>query len=273
LATSQRGNFMAKGKDVIYNHQNTQQSIASALGFGMSISQAKRNRAQLLLEYPNILEKYLQRISNQSEFQLILFDDDYTHGWSKKYFNKAADAANFMKRLTVNAVDIAVGVQAEVTALPLSVMDVTITEATKNFIVDKADFRYGYLHWFEENFNLQTRDYTNHKDFTIAQMRKAWISYKYGAQTLAEHARTQRNATLLDINDRPFKSYVDQGSSMLTPLFNKTIWDGLAKGPIPSIGDFPKFSMQNMLLNQHFYGAKHFIEIMKQCGNISFNSA
>lgn len=257
LAMSQRDNFMAKGLDLIFQHNATQQSVANSIGMGMSARQSHRDRMTLVYNYATILENYLIDKTEHNKFQLLLFDDDYTSGWASRFFNQSSLSLSFLKKLTVNSVDIAVGVSA---VHGTSVRPPPVSTATQEYIIKAADFRGGYLKWYEKKYLCRGIDYT------IGAAREAYICYQYGAQNLSEHSRTQKHATLINLANNPFKSYQDMGSSLLTPLLTPTIFEALGLGPVPSLGDFPKYWMQTALLMQIIHGEEHFIKIMKGCG-------
>jgi hypothetical protein len=240
----------------------------------MSIRQARRNRDFASLNYFATLCAFVKKISENGKWAVVCFDDDYTEGWYRKFIQQSAEEMkDMMKKLTVITIDILPQVPCVETNMPfrLDPGDTRIRIPTlETYFKSHLDYRNGYLNWFLKLFGQHCGLVGRELDpiiLTITQMRKSNEIYKYGSMSGKSITHTQGNAKPVAIEDHAFGSYQEIGMSLLTPLLVPQVWDQLGKGVVVSVGDYPKASMGNTLIDQIAFGEEHFLKLWMAMGN------
>jgi hypothetical protein len=110
LATNERNNFLAKALDsTTPSMDEKRQHVLSSLNMGYSVAQVARLKSQYVKEYDKLVIDYINRMTEAVDgvpkFIILAFDDDFVHGWFKKFMNKGEQAGEYLKNLTVMTID------------------------------------------------------------------------------------------------------------------------------------------------------------------------
>jgi len=281
LSTNEKGNYIAHSLDCMGECVEVhKQGVLNSLNIGMSVRQLKRLRQEVVQNYYRIMVQYVIRKSNAvnklPSHGLLLFDDDYTEGWWKKFVNNCDQVLQYMKNLTVVSIDILesprlIGVK--------DWYDINIITVPKvlEFYRNRMNFRNGFLDCFltsMESGKVITALCDNHigeavaasKSFTLGNMRKhiqaSRTAVSYSA--IIEKGRLQGNATPIAILQQSFRTRKEHAISMLTQINLPPVIETLRYGYVFSLGDYPKWATQTKLQQQfRTYGYQHAASLFK----------
>jgi hypothetical protein len=274
-ATSERFTALRKPLDSVFDHTKESQEFAAGTGIGQSLSSRRRAKAQIRKTYALKLTAELTRQSgwNGSGSKvclIILWDDDFTRHWTHLVFGSGKGRQE-MIQWTVIALKVQPTIEAprvhptipyrNPEGLSPSTVDwvrapITLAESFISLVTARVPEMMG----------------TAHEDglFNTGAIRGRCLDLSYSIASEAFKARKMDKVMVLDILTQAFRAYMEFGRSILRQLLDPVIWTMLESGIlIPSVGDYPKFARESMLLQQgdgrHPEGPAYLGRLLQAC--------
>jgi len=258
--------------ETIMTFKNNQKAIAASLGFATSTTTQNKQITTAVIDYSKTMNEFIRTKLGNNKMGVLLFDDDFTRFWYRKFWNNFSTDKSSKKEWTT------VGAQVtELTATIVSNADVPRLhnpdglriDVTIPYIISHIDFKHGYYNFLLTVTSLDgvdnevvasvSRKKVTHASpngefmarFASAEQRRNRVMNAYGIKDEVERDRTMNNFAVIDVLQQNFKSYKSFCISLLTMLNTPEIFDLLDSGIVMlSPGDFPKSNFERFLIRQ-----------------------